>query len=105
ENQTLSRHVMDLTGQMTNQIADLTRQITSTKTDLDQANKDYALLENRFRIDVAERVVAERKFNNFLEVRAQLQKLQNTPGEAISAESIYAGLDMEVTSNKIHVIS
>ena len=99
--QTLGRHVMDLT----NQVAGLTNQIALTEASLDRANKDYALLENRLRRDVAERVVVERKFNNLSELQAQMQKLKKNPAEAISAESIYAGLDVEVKSNQLHVIS
>jgi hypothetical protein len=34
-----------------------------------------------------------------------MQKLKKNPAEAISAESIYAGLDVEVKSNQLHVIS
>jgi peptidoglycan hydrolase CwlO-like protein len=101
ENQTLGRRVMDLT----NQVAGLTSRIASAGTNLDQANKDYALLENRLRRDVAERLVMERKFNNPTALGAQLWYLQQNPAAAISAGSIYAGLDVEVTSNKLHVIS
>ena len=102
ENQTLGRQVMDLT----NRVAGLTSQIASNEASLNQANKDYALLENRLRRDVAERVVVERKFNNLSELQAQMQKLKKNPAEAISAESIYAGLDVEVKSNgTLHVIS
>lgn len=109
ENQTLGAHVMDLTNQM----AGLTKRITlaeaslnKTNKDLVQAYKDYALLENRFRIDVAERVVVERKFNNISEVKFQLQQLRENPPKEISAESIYAGLDVEVKSNgACHVIA
>ena len=106
ENRTLSQRVVDLTNQMTSQIAGLTKQITTTQASLDQANKDYALLENRFRRDVAERMVVERKFNNLSALQAQIQNLRNwSPAEAISAESIYAGLDVEVKANSFHVIS
>jgi chromosome segregation ATPase len=101
ENQTLGRRVMELT----NQVAGFTKQIALTGTNLNQAYKDYALLENRLRRDVAERVVVERKFNNPLELQAQMEKLKNHPAEAISTESIYAGLEVEVTSNGLHVIS
>ena len=102
ENQTLGRQVMDLT----NRVAGLTSQIASNEASLNQANKDYALLENRLRRDVAERVVVERKFNNLSELQAQMQKLKKNPAEAISAESIYAGLDVEVKSNgTLNVIS
>jgi hypothetical protein len=101
-NQSLSRRVMELTNQM----AGLTSQIALTETNLDQANKDYALLENRLRRDVAERIVMERKFNNLSELQAQMQKLKKNPADVISAGSIYAGLDVEVTSNgAFHVIS
>ena len=105
ENQTLSQQVMDLTNQMTSQITALTSQIALTETNLAQANKDHVLLENRFRIDVAERVVVERKFNNPSELRAQMQYLKENPAEVVSAASIYAGLDVEVKSNTFHVIS
>ena len=106
ENQTLGQRVMDLTNQMTSQMAGLTNQITLTQAGLDQANKDYALLENRLRIDVAERVVVERKFNNPTELKAQIVNLQWSPSHVISAESIYAGLDVVVNSNgTFHVIS
>jgi chromosome segregation ATPase len=102
ENQTLGRRIMDLTNQMDG----LTRQIALTGTNLNQANKDYALLENRLRRDVAERTVVERKFNNLLELQAQMQKLKKNPAGAISSEGIYAGLDVEVNSNgTLHVIS
>jgi chromosome segregation ATPase len=101
ENQTLGQRVMDLTNQM----AGLTRQIASTQAGLVQANKDYALLENRLRRDVAERLVVERKFYNLSELKAQMQELKEDPFEVISAESIYAGLDVEVKSNSFHVIS
>lgn len=101
ENQTLNQHVTDFT----NQLAGLTVQIAMTESNLSQAHKDYALLENRLRRDVAERVVVERKFNNPLELQAQLQYLKQHPAEKVSADSIYAGLDVEVVSNAFHVIS
>ena len=98
ENQTLSQT-------LSQRVTDLTNQIVSTKASLDEANKNYALLENRLHRDVAERVVVERKFNNPPELQAQMQKLKKQPAEVISAEGIYAGLDMEVSSNRFHVIS
>lgn len=104
-NQALGQHVTDLTNQMTSQIAALTSQLTLAETNLAQANKDYVLLENRFRIDVAERVVVERKFNNPLELQAQMKYLKENPAAVISAQSIYAGLDVEVKSDMFHVIS
>jgi chromosome segregation ATPase len=113
ENQTLGQRVTDLTNQMTSQMSQmtsqmtaLTRQIALTQTNLDQANKDYVLLENRLRRDVAERVVMQRKFYNRAELQAQLQRLKEDPFvQEISEESIYAGLDVEVKSNTYHVIS
>ena len=101
EKQALDQRVMDLT----NQTAGLTRQIASNQVSLEQAYKDYALLENRLRRDVAGRLVVERKFNNPSELQAQLQNLKKHPAGVISAESIYAGLDVEVISNAFHVIS
>jgi chromosome segregation ATPase len=101
ENQTLSQRVMDLT----NQISGLTTQLASTETNLAQANKDYALLENRLRRDVAERLVMQRKFYNLPELQAQVEYLKTHPGGDVSTESIYTGLDVEVKSNAVHVIS
>jgi len=102
ENQILGQRAMDLT----NQVAGLTKQIALTETDLDQANKDYALLENRFRRDVAERIVVERKFNNLSALQIQMEEVKDSPIHVISPESIYAGLDVEVQSNgTLHVIS
>lgn len=109
ENQKFDRRIMDLT----NQIAGLTKQIALTEAslaqtnkDLVQAGKDYVLLENRFRIDVAERTVMERKFDNLLELQAQIKKLKKNPAGAISEDSIYAGLNVEVKSNGwCHVIT
>jgi len=98
ENQTFVQRFMDLTNQM----AGLTKQ---SEASLEQANKNYALLEERLRRDVAERVVVERKFNNPSELQAQMQYLKQHPAGVISAESIYAGLDVEVNSNAFHVIS
>ena len=54
---------------------------------------------------MAERVVVERKFNNPSELQAQMQYLKKHPAGVISADSIYAGLDVEVKSNAVHVIS
>ncbi len=105
ENQTSSHRIVDLTGQMTNQVAGLTKQIASTRSGLDQANKDFALLENRFRREVAERIVVERKFNNPSELQAQLENLQWNPAAVVSADRIYAGLDVEVRSNRFYLIS
>lgn len=101
EDQALGRRVMNLT----NQVAGLAAQLASTGANLVQADKDYALLENRLRRDVAERVVVERKFDNLLELQAQMQHLKKHPVEMVTADSIYAGLGVEVTSNTFHVIS
>jgi chromosome segregation ATPase len=101
ENQTLNQRILDLT----NQVAGLTSQITLTQSNLNQANNDYVLLENRLRQDVAERLVVERKFNNPSELQAQMKYLKKHPNEVISADSIYAGLGVEVKSNTVHVIA
>jgi cell division protein FtsB len=101
ENQTLGRRVTDLT----NQVAGLTTQIVLTETNLARANKDNALLENRLRRDVAERVVIERKFNNLSELQTKMDYLKTHPGGETSAENIYFGLDVEVKSNAVHVIA
>ena len=108
ENQNLNQQVMTLTNQMTR----LTQQLALTQTSLTQTNqdlvrlqKDYARLDNRFRRDVAERVVVERKFNSPAEVKAQLKKLQTHSALPVTPESIYAGLNVEIVSNGVaHVI-
>ena len=101
DNQVLSRRAMD----WTNQMAGFATQIALTESNLVQAGKNYALLENRFRRDVGERLVVERKFNNPSALQAQIRNLKQHPAEAISAESIYSGLDVEVKSNAVHVIA
>jgi chromosome segregation ATPase len=109
ENQSLDQHLVGLTNQMASlakQIALTAASLERTNQDLVQAYKDYALLDNRFRIDVGERTVVERKFNNPAQLKAQLQRLKMYPVGAISAESIYAGLNVEVKSNGwCHVIA
>ena len=101
-NQALGRQVLDLT----NQVTSLTQQLTQTRMslaetnqDLVQANKDYLLLQNRFRVDVGERTAVERKFFNRAELKTQLEHLNQYPAREVSAEAIYAGLDVEVHSN------
>jgi chromosome segregation ATPase len=109
ENQTLDRHAMDLT----NQLATLTQNLDQTKASLTQTNdalvqagKDYVLLENRFHRDVAQRVMAERRFNNLVEVQAQAQKLMKAGAPWITPQSVYADLNVEVSSNGVvHVIA
>jgi chromosome segregation ATPase len=95
EQQAASRRILDLT----NQVAGLTTKVALTETNLAQANKEYALLENRLRRDVAERIVVERKFNNLPELQAQIKKLADNPAQQISAEGIYAGLGIEVRAD------
>lgn len=109
EKRTLGLSLVGLTNQLaglTAQLALVGANLTQTNLDLVQAHKDYALLENRFRIDVAERMVVERKFNNPAQLQAQLEQLKKTPAGIISAETIYAGLNVEVKSNGwCHVIT
>jgi len=63
-------------------------------------------LENRFRRDVAERVIAERKFNNRTELKAQLENLQWNPAQEISEDRIREGLNVVVgKSNVCYVIA
>ena len=97
---------------LTNQVAELSGQFALTQTnlaqttqDLAQARKDYTLLDNRFRRDVAERVVVERKFNTYAEVEAQTKKLWSKSMPLATPESIYAGLNVEVKANGAHVIT
>jgi predicted nucleic acid-binding Zn-ribbon protein len=102
EKQASSQHIADLT----NHISDLTNQIASAQASLLQANKDYALLENRFRRDVAERVIVERRFYNRQELKAQLENLQWNPAREISEYRIREGLDVVVgKSNLCYVIA
>jgi hypothetical protein len=109
ENQGLGRRAMAFTNQitgLTGQIAVLGANLAQTNNDLVQAYRDYALLENRFRIDVAERTVVERRFNNPMELQTQLKKLKKNPAGVVSAEAIYAGLNVEVKTNGwCHVIT
>ena len=104
ENQTLQA-VGQRVADLTNQIAGLNGQIASAESNLAQAETDYALLENRLRRDVAERVVVERKFNNLSELEARMEYLKTHPGGETSAENIYFGLDVEVKSNAVHVLA
>jgi len=108
ENQALNQRVMNLT----NQLAGLSSQLAQTQTNLDrtaqdlaQSRKDYSLLDNRFRRDVAERLVVARKFYNASELRAQLEWLKRNPETQISTESIYKSFDVEVKTNGAYVIA
>jgi predicted nucleic acid-binding Zn-ribbon protein len=93
-------------AELTNHISDLTNQIASAQASLLQASKDYALLENRFRRDVAERVIVERRFNNRQELKAQLENLQWNPAKEISEDRIREGLNVVVgRSNLCYVIA
>ena len=108
-NQTLEQHAMELT----NQAAGLAQQLAATNAslgeanqDLAQAHHDYELLERRFRMNVAERIVRERKFYNISELQDQIERLKEIPGSEVTADRIYAGLDVEVRSNgTFHVIA
>jgi Mg2+ and Co2+ transporter CorA len=101
EKQASSQRMADLTRQ----IGELTNQVASTRASLAQANHDYVLLENRFRRDVAERVMVERKFNNSTELKAQLEYLLWNPSKEISEDRIREGLDVVVKSNLCYVIA
>jgi hypothetical protein len=108
-NQVFTRQVMLLT----NQVAGLSQQLALTQTNLMQTNldlvqmgRDYVALENRFRIDVGERMVVERKFRNSAELKAQMQHLKKHPAGEVTESGILAGLDVEVRSNGVyHVIA
>jgi chromosome segregation ATPase len=109
EKQSLSEQVVKRDNQLavlTNRIDWLQASLNQTNLDLVQARKDYVLMQNRFQRDVAERIVVERRFNNLAEILAQEQKLKNNPATAITAQSIYAGMNVEVKSNGMaYVIS
>lgn len=106
ENQALNQNLTELTSQMTNYVTVLTNRLATVQASLAEENKNSALLSNRLRRDVAERLVIERKFNNLSELQAQLEYLKWNPAVELSAESIYAGLNVEVRSNgTFHVTS
>ena len=93
-------------AELTNHISDLTNQVASAQASLLQASKDYALLENRFRRDVAERVIVERRFNNRNELKARLEYLQWNPVLEVSEDRIREGLNVVVgKSNLCYVIA
>jgi hypothetical protein len=54
---------------------------------------------------VAQRVILERRFNVYSELKAQEQKLLQYGGPWVTPESIYAGLNVEVKSNSVYVIA
>lgn len=91
---------------LTNQVVGLNQQIITDQGVIAQAGRDYTLLENRLRRDVGERLVMQRKFYNLSELQAQIQRIKADPFyPQVSQESIYAGLDIEVQSNSLHVIA
>lgn len=92
-------------AELTHQIVELTNQVALARGSLLQANKDYVLLDNRFRRDVAERVIAERRFTNRTELKAQMEYLQRHPSKEISEDRIREGLNVEVKSNLCYVIA
>jgi chromosome segregation ATPase len=100
-NQALTGRITDLTNAM----AGMAQQLVLTNSSLVEVDKNYSLLENRLRRDVAARLVAERKFDNPPELQAQLKYLKQHPGAVVTADHIYADLDVEVKSNQFHVIS
>lgn len=106
ENQTLVQRVNELT----NQLAGFSQVIVSNRASMNTASNDffknYTLLENRLRRDVAERVLVERQFNNPTELRTQLDKLKGSAPRSVTPQNIYQGLDIEVESNgTFHVVS
>lgn len=108
-NQTLDQRLASLTNHiatLTQKLAATGARLSATNNALAEAQQQFSRLENRFRRDVAARVVAERKFSDVRELQAQLQNLKHNPAQAVSAESIYAGLDVVVKSDgSFHVIS
>jgi predicted nucleic acid-binding Zn-ribbon protein len=102
EKQASNQRIVDLANQNT----ELTNQIASARASLLQANKDYVLLDNRFRRDVAERVIVERKFNNVAELKSQIEYLLRNPSKEISEDRIREGLNVVVgRSNLCYVIA
>lgn len=106
DSQAFGQTVMDLTNQLNSQIAALNQQVALTETNMAAVQHDHVLLEERLRRDVAERLVIERKFYNFDALQAQMDKLKSYPGLDITADKIYEGLDVEVSSNgTMHVLA
>jgi chromosome segregation ATPase len=109
KNETLSRNVMDLTNRLAalaSRNAQTEASLAQAHTNLVESGNQFAQLEDRFRRNVAERLVVERKFNNLSELQAQLQQLKQHPAQEITAQSIYAGLDVVVNGDgKCYVIS
>jgi|APCry1669191812_1035378.scaffolds.fasta_scaffold16233_2 chromosome segregation ATPase len=108
-NQALTQNLIDLTNQLTTlqgRMASTEAGLAQTNQLLVQAYRDYSLLENRFLLDVAERTIVERKFNNLVEVKAQEKNLKQFPAKQITHESIYAGLGVEVHADgSVHAIA
>jgi chromosome segregation ATPase len=105
ENQARQSILNQRVAELTNQLASLMEQYSLARSNLDQVNADYKLLDNRLRRDVAERLVLERKFNNPAELKQRLDYLKFYPAQVVTADSIYAGLDVEVKSNQARVIA
>lgn len=105
--QAFGRQAMDQTNQLNGKIAALNTQLTLTESNLAAVQKDHLLLEDRLRQDVAERLIIARKFYNPQELQAQLAKLKDFGGSLdVTADKIYAGLDVEVSSNgTLHVLA
>jgi chromosome segregation ATPase len=109
DNQALNQQ----TAQLTNQLTAVTQQLTLAQTNLAGANKtiaeenlDYLNLEDRFRRNVAERIVMQRQFCNIPALQEQIARLKESPYSQITPDMIYAGLDVQVTSNgTFHVIT
>ncbi len=105
----LAAQITGLTAQIasvSNQLAVTQASLSQTNSALVQSRQDYAALEGKFRRDVAERTIAERRFNNLVEVQAQEKKLMKSGAAWVTPESIYAGLNVEVLSNgTVHVIA
>ncbi len=104
DNKSLADDLATVTNQLTSlnkQLAVTQSQLTQTNIVLNQILTDYVLLQNRFLRDVAARVVAERRFNNLQEVQKQEQRLLTRPAPEVTDGSIYAGLNVQVTSNGI----
>ncbi len=99
---TLEHSVTDLKDQLDGvkqQFSASQASLKETNNALIDTRKQNALISDRLRQDVAERLLAERKFANPAELQSQIKKLQTNPTKEISLQSIYAGLDVEVRSN------
>jgi len=109
QNDALNRSLVDSTNQLiaANQLQQATQaSLEQTNAALVQLQSDYSVVGQRLREDVAGRLVLERKWRNPAALQEQLDDLKYSPEDVITAEKIYAGFNVLVSSNgSVRVIS